>query len=58
MTIVKCASCGAVMEAIGEEATDRDEITQSLCPLCKVEVHPERETDFLIVVEEDDPGSR
>lgn len=54
MIVAKCASCGAVMETKGDETTDLEEITHSLCPICEITIQEAEEPDFVIPIEDTD----
>jgi hypothetical protein len=54
MVVVKCAWCGVVVETKGDETTEIQEITNSLCSVCEVRVENAEETDFIIPVEDTD----
>ncbi len=58
MVVVKCAWCGVVVETKGDETTEIQEITNSLCPVCEVRVENAEETDFIIPVEDTDSDSQ
>lgn len=51
MGIVKCGSCGDVIEAEREVVRDGEDNRPSpLCQICQIEIKEHEETDFIIVV--------